>query len=235
MQQLAVILQALLGKTRRRKVTSQHSSHTPQHHQERSLQSLIKHQEVVTFVLFVMLLLQTNCASPATKKSTRRTNTKYKMWQGFLCKEPHERTCPGQPHWGHVSLLWMWKDFKNKQGLARHTKMHTGNYKFKCQLCPTEFTYSADFNNHMNKHMNLKPHVCAICGREFGSRRDYIFHTRICDMCINKFWMLSMSSVYFIIITCWTSDFFLGHVKKLIKIQWFWNKFSCLLILRVSQ
>lgn len=53
------------------------------------------------------------------------------------------------------------KCYKHQSTLAMHRKVHTGEYKFKCQYCQKEFYLAEYYNRHMRVHTREKPYkVC---------------------------------------------------------------------------
>lgn len=51
------------------------------------------------------------------------------------------------------------KCYKHQSTLAMHKKIHTGEYKYKCQFCDKEFYLAEYYNRHMRVHTKEKPYV----------------------------------------------------------------------------
>lgn len=49
------------------------------------------------------------------------------------------------------------KCYKHQSTLAMHKKIHTGEYKYKCQYCQKEFYLAEYYNRHMRVHTKEKP------------------------------------------------------------------------------
>lgn len=49
--------------------------------------------------------------------------------------------------------------------LARHEKIHLENKSYKCLICSKTFTQGSHLIDHLNRHNNLRPHVCQICNK----------------------------------------------------------------------
>ena len=48
-------------------------------------------------------------------------------------------------------LSYCGREFNTMQGLEAHTKVHTGEKPFKCQLCSWEFTLCLQLSKHINQ------------------------------------------------------------------------------------
>lgn len=71
------------------------------------------------------------------------------------------------------------KCYKHQSTLAMHRKVHTGEYKFKCQYCHKEFYLAEYYNRHMRVHTREKPYTCEICQKSFSQSNTLIQHKRI--------------------------------------------------------
>ncbi|KAH8822844.1 hypothetical protein DL96DRAFT_319721 [Flagelloscypha sp. PMI_526] len=53
--------------------------------------------------------------------------------------------------------------------------------RFRCELCPTDFTAKHNLENHMNSHRNIRPHKCKLgCGKSFGTAQVLRRHEPKC-------------------------------------------------------
>lgn len=69
--------------------------------------------------------------------------------------------------------------FSTKQNLQNHdTTRHTGNYRYKCHLCPKGFQRENLMNAHMKRHGNSE--ICVICGKAYVSPVALRYHMDRC-------------------------------------------------------
>lgn len=71
------------------------------------------------------------------------------------------------------------KCYKHQSTLAMHKKIHSGEYKFKCQYCQKEFYLAEYYNRHMRVHTREKPFKCDVCDKAFSQSNTLIQHKRI--------------------------------------------------------
>lgn len=71
------------------------------------------------------------------------------------------------------------KCYKHQSTLAMHKKIHTGEYKYKCQYCQKEFYLAEYYNRHMRVHTKEKPYQCDVCDKAFSQSNTLIQHKRI--------------------------------------------------------
>lgn len=71
------------------------------------------------------------------------------------------------------------KCYKHQSTLAMHKKIHTGEYKYKCQYCQKEFYLAEYYNRHMRVHTKEKPYKCQYCDKAFSQSNTLIQHKRI--------------------------------------------------------
>lgn len=71
------------------------------------------------------------------------------------------------------------KCYKHQSTLAMHKKIHSGEYKFKCQYCQKEFYLAEYYNRHMRVHTKERPYKCSVCDKAFSQSNTLIQHKRI--------------------------------------------------------
>ena len=67
------------------------------------------------------------------------------------------------------------KHFARTDGLATHMQIHTGLYRYYCEICRKGFNNSGNFTQHMRGHRGLKYH-CEYCSKAFASKQKYQYH-----------------------------------------------------------
>ncbi|KAI9348064.1 hypothetical protein BDR26DRAFT_948067 [Obelidium mucronatum] len=85
--------------------------------------------------------------------------------------------------------------FKQKAGLNRHLKRHSGETPFKCTVCSFAFSRADHLKKHLRVHTGERPYVCNICTASFAqavhlTRHNFI-HTgqrpHECPQCPSSF------------------------------------------------
>lgn len=95
------------------------------------------------------------------------------------------------------------KNYKHQSTLAMHKKIHTGEYKYKCEYCDKEFYLTEYYNRHMRVHTKESTHIrprpysnrarkcklfffllsepyqCDVCDRSFSQSNTLTQHKRI--------------------------------------------------------
>ena len=89
------------------------------------------------------------------------------------------------------------KKFTNKSHFVEHSRIHTGEKPFKCNLCVTKFNRKHDLHRHyLKKHMGeVEPYKCTVCSKQFmilsSLRRHAKSHSEKlpyeCTICDKKF------------------------------------------------
>lgn len=76
------------------------------------------------------------------------------------------------------------------QDLKKHMQLHTGHFKFYCDICKKGFADRTNYEEHMRKHEGLKFH-CEYCSKPFTSRKGLNYHLSehtgkyrfVCEIC----------------------------------------------------
>ncbi|KAF9418031.1 hypothetical protein HW555_005015 [Spodoptera exigua] len=67
--------------------------------------------------------------------------------------------------------------FISKSNLNKHTLTHKGEHDFKCESCGRGFYTKRTLDLHYKvDHAGIKEHVCNICGKAFGYRKQMMKH-----------------------------------------------------------
>ncbi|KAL0860999.1 hypothetical protein ABMA27_009526 [Loxostege sticticalis] len=67
--------------------------------------------------------------------------------------------------------------FVNKSNLTRHALIHREERDFKCDTCDRGFYTKREFDLHLKvDHTGVKDHICNMCGKAFGYRRQLLKH-----------------------------------------------------------
>ncbi|KAK3583934.1 hypothetical protein CHS0354_033718 [Potamilus streckersoni] len=73
------------------------------------------------------------------------------------------------------------KNFKKRDRLNQHIKIHTGKKNYRCSFCGTEFGRSEHLRRHERKHTGERPYECGECGKTFMRnehlKRHHFVHT----------------------------------------------------------
>eukprot|EP00116_Pleurobrachia_bachei_P004056 sb/3464318/ len=74
------------------------------------------------------------------------------------------------------------KTFSDRNHLARHQIVHTGERHFKCEFCGTLFTTQHAKNRHVRRaHTGEKPFACTHCGKRFAASHKRLAHEDSCN------------------------------------------------------
>ncbi|CAG9764982.1 unnamed protein product [Ceutorhynchus assimilis] len=71
------------------------------------------------------------------------------------------------------------KQFRVSQGLVRHLKeTHERIKNFKCDICDRSFTTKRNVEEHRRIHTNERPYICEMCGKSFKQKASLFVHNR---------------------------------------------------------
>ena len=69
--------------------------------------------------------------------------------------------------------------FMTHSTLMSHVKVvHLDQHKYRCSVCSKGFTVRELFEDHMNKHLNIKKHSCAYCHKRYFYKSGLRQHLR---------------------------------------------------------
>ena len=67
------------------------------------------------------------------------------------------------------------KIFSKKYNLDRHAVIHTGNFRWYCELCKKGFSQKDMYTVHMRGHEGLK-YRCEYCSKGFSTQMQLKYH-----------------------------------------------------------
>ena len=70
------------------------------------------------------------------------------------------------------------KRFVNKASLKRHMQLHTGQFKFYCDICRKGYSDVTHYNDHTRIHEGLKYH-CEYCAKPYATKKRYQYHLSV--------------------------------------------------------
>ena len=66
-----------------------------------------------------------------------------------------------------------------RKGLMVHRRIHSGEKRFKCEVCGRSFTQACNMRTHLKVHYQVKEHKCPDCGKVFSRAQHLYEHQRI--------------------------------------------------------
>ena len=86
------------------------------------------------------------------------------------------------------------KEFGTRRGLTHHMQLHTGQFRYFCDLCRKGYNGNHALKVHMDKHRGIK-YQCEFCPKTFTSLQKREYHTSVhtgnyrfnCDICNKGF------------------------------------------------
>ena len=78
----------------------------------------------------------------------------------------------------HVKCPTCMKQFPTPNALQHHRYSHRDDYQLTCEFCQEVCAFRSDLINHMEKHKDERPWICAHdgCGRDFKCKSDLTAH-----------------------------------------------------------
>ncbi|XP_044140189.1 oocyte zinc finger protein XlCOF8.4-like [Bufo gargarizans] len=71
------------------------------------------------------------------------------------------------------------KNFKKKQNLSNHERIHKPEMPFSCSECGECFSHKCCFLGHLKTHTGGKPYSCPECAKCFNRKSHLVVHLRI--------------------------------------------------------
>ncbi|XP_042882233.1 testis-specific zinc finger protein topi-like [Penaeus japonicus] len=71
------------------------------------------------------------------------------------------------------------KDFKTKDHIISHIRVHTGERPYPCDICGKRYRQRIDIIRHMRIHTGEKPFTCGLCNVSFNQKSNLRSHMRI--------------------------------------------------------
>ena len=79
---------------------------------------------------------------------------------------------------GKLACTKCGKQFVTNATLKRHMQLHTGHYKFYCDVCRKGFADITHYNDHNRTRQGLK-FYCNYCGKPFMTKQRHQYHLSV--------------------------------------------------------
>ena len=67
------------------------------------------------------------------------------------------------------------RSFTAKASLKRHMVLHSGNFKWYCEICKKGYSQKENYEQHIRAHKGLK-YRCELCGKGFSTENLRKYH-----------------------------------------------------------
>ena len=80
------------------------------------------------------------------------------------------------------SVIGCDKKLSDRGGLAQHSRIHSGEKPFKCDMCQTTFRKPDHLRKHKKLHTGERPYVCQHCSKSFIQKINMKIHMKKCSV-----------------------------------------------------
>ncbi|XP_037972619.2 zinc finger protein 501 [Plutella xylostella] len=118
-----------------------------------------------------------------------------KRYNKNACLQKHVKSHSEKKASSHKCLVCL-KDCYKAHKLKIHSRIHTGEKPFKCNVCDKAFSrLDTLLHSHMPTHTGEKPHECDVCKKKFVTSTKLAYHKRThsgvkpyeCKLCNKRF------------------------------------------------
>ena len=86
------------------------------------------------------------------------------------------------------------KKFVTRAGLKKHMQLHTGQFRYFCDVCRKGYNGNHAYKVHMDKHRGIK-YSCEFCPKTFAKQQSRDYHRSVhtglyrfkCEVCQKGF------------------------------------------------
>lgn len=169
-----------------------------------SITSQISQNEIEGKIIEVIEVLENNTECNENCKIDSVASTNHNDEQSFICEicgkicdsnaklNKHRKT--------HADAQFQCQEckrcFTKRYHLMNHMITHTGEKRYKCDLCDKLYTNHGNLDRHIRVfHQKERRHVCTVCGKGFSQSTQLRQHASVhvaeptfeCDLCHKKF------------------------------------------------